>query len=111
MFVRQNLRSLVAVALLIFSAASTGADDCPCGWYASGGHCYKLFPVASKWAQAQQTCKAENANLVSIHNANEAEIVECLRNGEWVSTHHMMGKLMETYDVAQTAGAAKTRGD
>ena len=95
MFAGQNFGYLVAIALVVFSAAFTEASDCPCGWYASGQHCYKLFPTASKWIQAQKTCEAENANLVSIHNAQEAEIVECLRNGEWVSTciHFLMGKV------------------
>ena len=44
--------------------------------------------------------------------SNEAEIVEVPEEW-WMGkyTPHDGGKLMETYDVAQTAGAAKTRGD
>ena len=83
MFVRRNLQFLVAMALLVFPVAI--ADYCPPEWHESEGHCYKLFTPASKWTQAQQTCETENANLVSIHNAKEAEVVELLRNDQRVS--------------------------
>ena len=62
------------------------SDYCPAEWHESEGHCYKLFTTASKWTQAQQTCETENANLVSIHNTQETEVVELLRNDQRVST-------------------------
>ncbi|KAM9335528.1 uncharacterized protein ABDE67_020516 [Symphorus nematophorus] len=47
------------------------AVRCPCYWTLFRGRCYRYFPGARTWAQAQRHCQQMGANLASVHNRYE----------------------------------------
>ncbi|XP_072022086.1 alpha-N-acetylgalactosamine-specific lectin-like [Amphiura filiformis] len=82
------------VALVI---VSTGANlSCVCtscelvcpddGWSEANGGCYKFFSEKKTWQDANDHCKSLNADLVSIHSADENEYVWSLMGSEisWI---------------------------
>lgn len=48
---------------------------CPSGWAAYAGHCYQLHRDTQTWKGAQQSCRKESGDLVSIHNIEEFSFI------------------------------------
>ena len=78
--------SMVLAAASFASAVETSTTcvACPGGWYGFNDACYKFFPERLTWKDAEAKCVGQEAHLVSIHSQEEAEKVECLRQGKWV---------------------------
>ncbi|XP_036453654.1 lactose-binding lectin l-2-like [Colossoma macropomum] len=51
---------------------------CPAGWVRHEQRCFIYFPQALDWASAEAQCLTRGANLVSIHNENEYQLVKAL---------------------------------
>ncbi|KAK2822606.1 hypothetical protein Q5P01_022671 [Channa striata] len=59
-------------------AAPTEAPEtgfCPSPWIPYNGHCFHLFQTKKTWSDAQQTCRKEGGDLVSIHNVEDQSFV------------------------------------
>ncbi|XP_036453451.1 lactose-binding lectin l-2-like [Colossoma macropomum] len=52
--------------------------SCPFGWVKFDGRCFNYFSQAVDWATAEAHCLNQGANLVSIHNENENQLVKAL---------------------------------
>jgi formylglycine-generating enzyme required for sulfatase activity len=57
--------------------------DCAAGYVAHGGSCYKYTEAGTTWPLANQACRADGGQLVSIESATEQSFVD----GEWSSYH------------------------
>ena len=56
---------------------------CDAGWLPHNGFCYMLIHNQASWSTADQLCKANKSNLISIHSLADVElIVTKLHNGE-----------------------------
>ncbi|XP_008420437.1 ladderlectin-like [Poecilia reticulata] len=53
-------------------------DNCPPFWYIFNGRCYKYVATLMTWADAEQHCVNQGANLVSIHSLEEENFVKSL---------------------------------
>ena len=47
----------------------------PNGWFQFGSKVYKFFHERKNWNDAEQVCKAEGGNLVSVTNERENKFV------------------------------------
>ncbi|KAL6491089.1 hypothetical protein MHYP_G00014340 [Metynnis hypsauchen] len=59
-------------------AAQPCLPTCPFGWVKFDGRCFNYFSQAVDWDTAETLCLKEGANLVSIHNRNEYQLVKAL---------------------------------
>lgn len=57
------------------SANSFSTEDCPNNWAKLDDHCYHVTKLAKSWDEAQDYCKEQQANLVSIKSAVENNFV------------------------------------
>ncbi|XP_037402313.1 lactose-binding lectin l-2-like [Pygocentrus nattereri] len=60
------------------TAAQPCLPACPFGWVKFDGRCFNYFSQAVDWATAEGLCLNEGANLVSIHNRNDHQLVKAL---------------------------------
>uniref|UniRef100_A0A8C4F5E5 C-type lectin domain-containing protein n=2 Tax=Dicentrarchus labrax TaxID=13489 RepID=A0A8C4F5E5_DICLA len=44
---------------------------CPSGWSACGGRCFRFFPTARTWSEAEKCCLMLGANLASVHSSGD----------------------------------------
>lgn len=51
---------------------------CPMFWFSYNGRCYKYVATLMTWADAEQHCVSQGANLVSIHSLEEENFVKTL---------------------------------
>uniref|UniRef100_A0A3P9N603 C-type lectin domain-containing protein n=1 Tax=Poecilia reticulata TaxID=8081 RepID=A0A3P9N603_POERE len=51
---------------------------CPPFWFIFNGRCYKYVATLMTWADAEQHCVTQGANLVSIHSVEEDNFVKLL---------------------------------
>ncbi|XP_014898362.1 ladderlectin-like [Poecilia latipinna] len=51
---------------------------CPPFWFGFNGRCYKYIATLMTWADAEQHCVNQGANLVSIHSLAEDNFVKML---------------------------------
>ncbi|XP_007547864.1 ladderlectin-like [Poecilia formosa] len=51
---------------------------CPPFWFGFNGRCYKYVATLMTWADAEQHCVNQGANLVSIHSLEEENFVKLL---------------------------------
>uniref|UniRef100_A0A3B3Y9F3 C-type lectin domain-containing protein n=1 Tax=Poecilia mexicana TaxID=48701 RepID=A0A3B3Y9F3_9TELE len=51
---------------------------CPPFWFGFNGRCYKYVSTLMTWADAEQHCVNQGANLVSIHSLAEENFVKLL---------------------------------
>ncbi|XP_043993984.1 ladderlectin-like [Gambusia affinis] len=51
---------------------------CPPFWFSFNGRCYKYVSTLMTWADAEQYCVTQGANLVSIHSRAEENFVKLL---------------------------------
>ncbi|XP_028262340.1 type-2 ice-structuring protein-like [Parambassis ranga] len=47
------------------------STPCPAGWTEIGGRCFCYVPAQLTWSQSEKNCQRKDANLASVHNANE----------------------------------------
>ncbi|XP_052808288.1 snaclec coagulation factor IX/factor X-binding protein subunit A-like [Mya arenaria] len=52
--------------------------SCDVSWFESDGHCFKLSPRTSNWADAEAVCVAQKGHLVTIRSARENAFVASL---------------------------------
>lgn len=65
-------RSYTGPVPITFAAPST---DCG-GWYKYTGYCYQYFSTAKNFLQAEQSCFAQGATLLSILTADELNYIK-----------------------------------
>ncbi|XP_036001840.1 lactose-binding lectin l-2-like [Fundulus heteroclitus] len=70
--------SLAAVAPSDGQEMKLLRGDCPMFWYNFDGRCYKYVATDMTWADAEQHCLSQGANLVSIHSLDEENFVKRL---------------------------------
>uniref|UniRef100_A0A8B9GSN0 C-type lectin domain-containing protein n=1 Tax=Astyanax mexicanus TaxID=7994 RepID=A0A8B9GSN0_ASTMX len=58
--------------------SSSCSPYCPDGWVTYSGRCFKYFNNTFDWISAEDHCLSLDANLVSIHNENEYQLVKAL---------------------------------
>uniref|UniRef100_A0A3B1J1K5 C-type lectin domain-containing protein n=2 Tax=Astyanax mexicanus TaxID=7994 RepID=A0A3B1J1K5_ASTMX len=58
--------------------SSSCSPYCPDGWVTYSGRCFKYFNNTFDWISAEDHCLSLDANLVSIHNENEYQMVKAL---------------------------------
>ncbi|XP_054636827.1 type-2 ice-structuring protein-like [Dunckerocampus dactyliophorus] len=73
---------LAAALLACAMVALTGADGhiqsnstCPGNWTDLGERCFRFVPKHMIWTTAQAHCQSMGANLASIHNVIEVELI------------------------------------
>ncbi|XP_032437382.1 lactose-binding lectin l-2-like [Xiphophorus hellerii] len=69
---------LAAVAPLDKQEMKLQRGGCPPFWYSFNGRCYKYVATLMTWADAEQHCVNQGANLVSIHSLAEENFVKML---------------------------------
>ncbi|KAK0150213.1 Galactose-specific lectin nattectin [Merluccius polli] len=75
------LHALALADPLTQTSTNTSTDlklqqgSCPEFWYSHDGRCYKYVSSRMTWADAELHCLTLDANLVSIHNANENDFI------------------------------------
>ncbi|XP_051258056.1 galactose-specific lectin nattectin-like isoform X2 [Dicentrarchus labrax] len=59
---------------------------CASGWSVCGGRCFRFFPTATTWSEAERACLALGANLASVHSRADNEWVWGLINNKpaWI---------------------------
>ncbi|XP_072020400.1 macrophage mannose receptor 1-like [Amphiura filiformis] len=70
---------------------------CPAGWTLFGDSCYYVsLDDSSTWTGSQTSCEGLNANLVSIHGADEQSFLtnraSILGENLWIGLHDTMGE-------------------
>ncbi|XP_061881964.1 type-2 ice-structuring protein-like isoform X1 [Entelurus aequoreus] len=50
-------------------------SSCPGNWTDSGDRCFRLLPNPMIWSTAQKHCQAMGANLASVHNFSEVDLI------------------------------------
>ncbi|KAK0150215.1 Lactose-binding lectin l-2 [Merluccius polli] len=76
------LHALALADPLTQTSTNTSTDlqlqqgSCPMFWYSHDGRCYKYVSSRMAWADAELHCLTLDANLVSIHNANENDFMQ-----------------------------------
>nr|XP_054756842.1 LOW QUALITY PROTEIN: perlucin-like protein [Lytechinus pictus]XP_054756843.1 perlucin-like protein [Lytechinus pictus] len=60
--------ALIAVAISGLPNAWGQSCSCPDGWTRFNTDCYQYFCTLKTWQEAQNSCEAHGANLVSIHS-------------------------------------------
>lgn len=56
---------------------------CDPGWLPHDGFCYMLINTQAPWSSADELCKANKSDLISIHSLADVELVVTkLHNGE-----------------------------
>jgi hypothetical protein len=55
------------------------AADCPDGWKAFAGHCYKLFSDSLWWEAAENYCQDRGGHLTSVHSQAENDFLQDLK--------------------------------
>uniref|UniRef100_A0A8C3J6Q4 Lymphocyte antigen 75 n=1 Tax=Calidris pygmaea TaxID=425635 RepID=A0A8C3J6Q4_9CHAR len=48
---------------------------CDSGWLPHNGFCYRLMDNQASWSVAEESCKANKSNLISIHSLADVELV------------------------------------
>ncbi|XP_036453450.1 lactose-binding lectin l-2-like isoform X2 [Colossoma macropomum] len=61
-----------------FSVQNPSCSPCPSGWVTYARRCFKYFDQGITWVSAETHCLSLGANLVSIHNENENQLVKAL---------------------------------
>uniref|UniRef100_W5L5Y1 C-type lectin domain-containing protein n=1 Tax=Astyanax mexicanus TaxID=7994 RepID=W5L5Y1_ASTMX len=61
---------------------SSCSPDCPKDWVTFNRRCFKYFGQEMDWASAEDHCLSLGANLASIHNENEYQLVKALIRGK-----------------------------
>nr|BDE75813.1 C-type lectin [Ophioplocus japonicus] len=81
----------VSVLLLCYATAVLSTDDCDqtcCAknWLGYNGFCYRYFALPKSWADAHTYCQDLEADLASIHSADENNIINGLIGGQraWI---------------------------
>ncbi|CAJ0947376.1 unnamed protein product, partial [Mesorhabditis belari] len=76
---------LVIFVLLwaLYHPSPCPAPSCQYGWNYFNGSCYKLYSKKVEYDAAEVECRANNANVVSIHSEQEQKFVNGLRKGSW----------------------------
>ncbi|XP_072543838.1 lactose-binding lectin l-2-like [Salminus brasiliensis] len=57
---------------------SSCSSYCPAGWVTYSRRCFKYVGQEMSWVSAETHCLSLGANLVSIHNDNEYQLVKAL---------------------------------
>ncbi|KAI4878128.1 hypothetical protein NFI96_011075, partial [Prochilodus magdalenae] len=77
------------------------SPHCPPGWVTYSRRCFKYVQQALAWVSAENHCKSLDANLVSIHNENEYQLVKALirahdsaENPTWIGLSDCQEKMM-----------------
>uniref|UniRef100_A0A3B5MYJ0 C-type lectin domain-containing protein n=2 Tax=Xiphophorus couchianus TaxID=32473 RepID=A0A3B5MYJ0_9TELE len=70
--------SLAAVAPSDKQEMKLQRGGCPLFWFIFNGRCYKYVATLMTWADAEQHCVTQGANLVSIHSLEEENFVKLL---------------------------------
>ncbi|XP_007547868.1 ladderlectin-like, partial [Poecilia formosa] len=66
--------------------------SCPQLWFGFNERCYKYVPTLMTWADAEQHCVNQGANLVSIHSLAEENFVKMLiRNFDPIESPNWIG--------------------
>ena len=57
--------------------------SCKAGWQLFSGSCYKHFNLEKTWQDANKTCNAEDAELMSIHTEAENNFLRSIVTKYW----------------------------
>uniref|UniRef100_A0A8C1R8J0 Galactose-specific lectin nattectin-like n=1 Tax=Cyprinus carpio TaxID=7962 RepID=A0A8C1R8J0_CYPCA len=68
------LRSLLLL-FIMYSVVNANDEKCPNGWTNFGVRCYKYFSHTVNWITAERTCQTYDANLASVHNKLENDLL------------------------------------
>ncbi|XP_016111521.1 galactose-specific lectin nattectin-like [Sinocyclocheilus grahami] len=87
------LRSLLLL-FIVFSMGNADVDivvKCPNGWTNFGVRCYKFFSQSVNWITAERNCLGLDANLASVHNKLENDLLLSLLPSSstlcWLGVH------------------------
>nr|AAY60837.1 type II antifreeze protein [Clupea harengus] len=77
---------MLTVSLLVCAivALTKAADECPTDWKMFNGRCFLFNPLQLHWADAQESCMKEGANLASIHSLEESTFVKELTSADLI---------------------------
>uniref|UniRef100_A0A672SUD7 C-type lectin domain-containing protein n=1 Tax=Sinocyclocheilus grahami TaxID=75366 RepID=A0A672SUD7_SINGR len=65
-------------------------EKCPYGWTNFGVRCYKFFSQSANWITAERNCQSFDANLASVHNKIEQDLLLSLLPSStrcWIGAH------------------------
>ncbi|KAM7366575.1 hypothetical protein PAMP_016008 [Pampus punctatissimus] len=68
------------------------ASSCPPRWLLFGQRCFAFYPVWSSWSTAKLMCSQTGGNLVSLHTAEERQLVSQLAHTHtpvWLGGYQM----------------------
>ncbi|XP_016344326.1 galactose-specific lectin nattectin-like [Sinocyclocheilus anshuiensis] len=87
------LRNLLLL-FIVFSMGNAEVDvveKCPYGWTNFGVRCYKFFSQSVNWITAERNCQGFDANLASVHNKIEQDLLLSLLPSSstrcWIGAH------------------------
>ncbi|XP_061883235.1 type-2 ice-structuring protein-like [Entelurus aequoreus] len=86
---RPSTTATLAASLLCAAMALTAVDGqilanstCPGNWTASGNRCFHLLPNTMIWSTAQKHCQNMGANLASVHNQSDVDLIQHLAGNQ-----------------------------
>uniref|UniRef100_A0A4W5PLW3 C-type lectin domain-containing protein n=1 Tax=Hucho hucho TaxID=62062 RepID=A0A4W5PLW3_9TELE len=86
------------ISLLMNENGTEGRSACPSGWSKYGSRCFRYISTERTWAESEQFCVYQGANLASVHSTAEYHFIQEM---VMIQTGGLPHAWIGGYDLAQ----------